>query len=252
MKKRKGFTLVELLVVISIIALLLAILLPSLSRAREAARDIQCLANTHSIALALVLYESSNEGLLPYGNTNPKFYDQHWMPALAPYLGIKKSNAFWEYKRWWSDVSPYAPRPFEMPFPEAIYCPTGYRNGKDGLDYYGAYGSHYGDRALGYSGTDSPAPSPKASNFSNKVFIVGEGSASILSPIDFVFNDDRSGNRVLDSWAPSKYSRDYNASEPMRHPGGAGGGHANYAFIDGSARRCSFDQWESGSGLWKP
>ncbi|MHB1156897.1 MAG: type II secretion system protein [Phycisphaerales bacterium] len=84
-----GFTLVELLVVISIIALLLAILLPALKKARETAIDIKCKANLRSFALATVQYTGDNRGNLvswvyQYDGVN---YSSYWYIVLAPYLG---------------------------------------------------------------------------------------------------------------------------------------------------------------------
>jgi len=63
--KTKGFTLVELLVVIGIIALLISILLPSLNRARETANRVKCAANLHSISMAILLYTNENGGAYP-------------------------------------------------------------------------------------------------------------------------------------------------------------------------------------------
>jgi prepilin-type N-terminal cleavage/methylation domain-containing protein/prepilin-type processing-associated H-X9-DG protein len=60
-----AFTLVELLVVIGIIALLLSILLPALNRAREAARDVQCMSNVRQLCYALVNYATEHSGRFP-------------------------------------------------------------------------------------------------------------------------------------------------------------------------------------------
>src|SRR4051812_46761278 len=64
-KSRKGFTLVELLVVIGIIAILISLLLPSLARARKAAQTVACAANLRSIMQATHIFAAQNNGFLP-------------------------------------------------------------------------------------------------------------------------------------------------------------------------------------------
>ncbi len=62
---RKKFTLIELLVVIAIIAILAAMLLPALSKAREKARCISCVNNAKQLNLSFMLYKDSSEGYFP-------------------------------------------------------------------------------------------------------------------------------------------------------------------------------------------
>jgi len=75
--RARAFTLVELLVVIAIIALLMAILLPALSRAREQGKRAVCLNNVHTLTLAWMMYCDDNDERLPKAYTDTDGWIQH-------------------------------------------------------------------------------------------------------------------------------------------------------------------------------
>lgn len=82
MKRRLGFTLVELLVVITIISLMISILLPALSGARASAQRVKCLAQQRQIFIAAVVYAGDHRGYFPNRETQADF-----TPDYYNYLG---------------------------------------------------------------------------------------------------------------------------------------------------------------------
>ncbi len=108
---RHGFTLVELLVVVSIIAMLLAILLPAMSKAREAARKTLCGTHLKQLGIAYAMYASENRELLPAFNDPTG--GGLWQYALEDYLEVEMPRGHLGYNL----------TPWEAP-PDILICPS--------------------------------------------------------------------------------------------------------------------------------
>ena len=98
-KSGKGFTLVELLVVMSIMALLIGVLLPALTAARMSARSSACLSNVRQIGVATMAYGTDNKGYYPtsyyYENdTDSSLGYNHWSGLFLKYNYFESKEAF--------------------------------------------------------------------------------------------------------------------------------------------------------------
>jgi len=138
MKKRKGFTLIELLVVIAIIAILMAVLIPTLNKAREQGKRAACLSNLRQLQFAWILYADENDDKI----VNGEAYNGADGQAPVPTGGAHKGE------QWWTgdDVAPnymyeaeQLPEPLQLqaikagalyPYTKNVtlyQCPTGVR-----------------------------------------------------------------------------------------------------------------------------
>lgn len=155
--KQRAFTLVELLVVITIIGILVALLLPAVNAARETARRTQCMNNMKQLALATAKYETDNgkypgyvERLQP-GKAGEKIAT--WIVMLFP--NIERNDVY----DLWSDPTVLPTDPRLLPFINFLKCPSNpQRNANTPDNSYVANAGWYPDLGLAENPLYSESP----------------------------------------------------------------------------------------------
>jgi prepilin-type N-terminal cleavage/methylation domain-containing protein len=215
-RPQRGFSLVELLAVVGIIAVLVAILLPSLSRARRQANSVKCMSNLRQIGLNLQMYSEQWKGWIypPALGTNV-FPDHRWPVAV-----FKMKYPATPCTSLTDDGTPWRPDILECPDdPQPTYAHSYCLNG------------HLAIERIKFSSQDLGGKSP------SDVVVMGEKKSS---ETDYYMNIAGPG----DTYTTSDFDR---LVEPFRH-GRAG---SNYLHLDWSVMtqgpadaKAGLDPWQ--------
>lgn len=118
-RNRSGFTLLELLIVLSIVTLLLQLLIPAVQNAREAARRAQCASNVRQFAMAASNYESAHGVLPPAFELKP--HAHNFVQYLLPYIEQQAIHESYNFNADWNSDANRSAIENEIPL---LHCPT--------------------------------------------------------------------------------------------------------------------------------
>ena len=236
-RSRWAFTLIELLVVIAIIAILAALLLPALAKAKAKAQRIQCASNMKNWAHALIMYMGDNNDSVPYfSEAFADTSDPYVFDTLAPYLTIANGSgnytggAIYTNRVRQCPGGSYGPPPFGTSSgPDNWNCWIGVSFGtaQDAPFFYHTYG---GSVFAPLKGASIRKPDD-ALMFMDTLFMY------VYDPVDYPFNADSDGdgiNDTLAAYAPYSHGR------PTVHSNGA-----NVTLLDGHVERVLFKRlWQ--------
>ena len=248
MPKRRGFTLIELLVVIAIIGVLIALLLPAVQAAREAARRIQCTNNLKQLGLAVMNYESANSALPPQqtmiivGNTQPTSYTSWGISArLAPFMEAGPMYAAMNFSLKYSDVSNTTVSYLQISF---LHCPSDRNYAPPSGSSFGVsnYGWNVGDWYVFGGGGATPNRGVFMVNTSRTLAAMTDGLSNTLFAAEVKTNQPI----YKSCTAPSSISA---SSYPMDNPTGAAFITAKYT-ASGCKADTAHAKWSIGSACY--
>ncbi len=182
-RANRAFTLIELLVVIGIIALLLAILLPTLSKVRASAKLAQCASTQRSMGQILVLIANDHDGYMPLaGHVRVRSPDGYGR-GLAPLVGDARRERYW-YIKSPNPLSPATgewPAPLQLPLLEYATDPDVIPDDQfELIDWMRDRGTELSQTVLG-----CPEASPDASPQQSAVLVLGNTTIINSWPLPF-------------------------------------------------------------------